>query len=151
MKNKSMPSSDSKPASLVGEVLTFDLHSLLVKSRGGNDTSIRIVDEFSGDLQVNGSDGKSSIAVFKSFMHIVHTRYNAHGHRVSRAMCDSEPTLKSLVAMFGMVGIELSFFPPGQHAQRIERYIGFSDDRKVAVLSGLSYILPQSLDLYADR
>ena len=67
-------------------------------------------------------------------MYLVHRRYNAYGHAVKHIVADSDPVLLPLVDMLGMMGILLTFCPPGQHAQRVERTIGFSDRRKGAVL-----------------
>ena len=71
MKNKSMPSSQTPPADRVGAMITFDLHSLLVKSKGGNFNSLRSVDEFSGDQQVWATANKTAESVFKTIMYLV--------------------------------------------------------------------------------
>ena len=65
-------------------------------------------------------------------------------------MADSEPSLSPVVAMLGAVGIVLTFAPPGQHAQRIERVVGYSAGRKRAILASLPYHLPMEYELYAD-
>ena len=132
-------------------MITFDLHALLVKSKGGNCNSLRSVDEFSGDQQVWATANKTAQSVFKTIMYLVYQRYNAYGHKVTAMMCDSEPSLLALVGMLRMMGIVLSFSPLGQHAQRIERFIGFSDDRKAACLAFLPYYLPPELDIYTDQ
>ena len=151
MKKKSMPPSDTAPADRVGALLCFDLESLIVKSKGGNIVSIRSVDEFSGDVQISPSPSKSAVDLFKAIMHLVYTRYNAYGHKVSHMVADSEPCLLPLVAMLGLQGILLTFCPPGQHQQRMERVVGFSDSRKRALLAGLPFNLPSAYDIYADR
>jgi hypothetical protein len=67
------------------------------------------MDEFSGDIQVTGTKGKSAMELFRAIMQLVYRRYNAYGHRVSHMMADSEPALLPVVAMLGEVGILLTF------------------------------------------
>jgi hypothetical protein len=150
MKQKHMSSSVSSPAANVGDMITFDLHALPVKSYGGNLNCLHSMDEFSGDIQITGTKGKSAVELFRAIMQLVYRRYNAHGHRVTHMMADSEPALLPVVAMLGEVGILLTFAPPGQHAQRIERVTGYSAGRKRAVLSSLPYYLPVEYELYSD-
>ena len=149
--NKSMPPSNTPPATHVGECLHFDLKTLLTKSPGGNHNSIRSVDEFSGDDQVTPSVSKSAVHIFDALMYVVLTRYNAHGHRVYRMVADSEPCLHPVIEMLAMHGILLTLVPPGQHAQRVERHIGYTDDCKLCVLYDLPYYLPALYDIFADR
>ena len=151
LKNKSMPTSLTPPAVAVGDCICFDLKALIVKSPGGNLNSLRSVDEFSGDLQITPMLNKSAVSIFNSIMYLVHTRYNAYGHRVSTMVADSEPALLPVIPLLGMHGILLTLCPPGQHQQRIERCIGFTDDRKVALLYELPYYLPPQYDVFADR
>ena len=80
----------------------------------------------------------------------MYRRYNAYGHRVVQMVADSEPALLPVVPMLAMLGILLTFCPPGQHAQRVERSIGYLDCRTAAVLAGLPFYLPPTYDLYAD-
>ena len=91
------------------------------------------------------------VSSIRAIMQMVHRRYNAHGHKVTAMMCDSGPTLLALVGMLGMMGIAITFSPPGTHAQRIERYIGFSDDRKLACLASLPFYFPPELNIYAGQ
>ena len=151
LKNKPMPTSLSPPAAAVGDCICFDLKVLLAKSPGGNLNSLRSVDEFSGDLQISPMLSKSAVNIFNSIMFLVHTRYNAYGHRVSTMVADSEPALLPVIPMLGMHGIVLTLCPPGQHQQRIERCIGFTDDRKVALLYELPFYLPPQYDIFADK
>ena len=41
--------------------------------------------------------------------------------------------------------------PPGQHAQRIERYVQTVDRRALCVRARLTYILPKTFDVYLRR
>ena len=151
LKNKPMSSSLTPPASSVGECICFDLKALDVKSPGGNLNSLRSVDEFTGDSQINPMVSKMALHIFNALMFLVHTRYNAFGHRVQRMVADSEPALIPVIPMLGMHGIVLTLCPPGQHQQRIERCIGFSDDRKVALLYELPFYVPSKYDIFADK
>ena len=63
-----MPYSETPPADRVGAMITFDLHDLLVKSKGGNFNALRSVDEFSGDQQVWAAVDKSAQARLYSML-----------------------------------------------------------------------------------
>jgi hypothetical protein len=116
---KSMPPSETPPATRVGELISFDTQSLLVKSSGGNLCYIDSIDEHSGDVQVTPVKTLKSVDLFNALMSLVHWRYNAHGHRVTHLMSDSLPALISVVPILGAMGILLTMAPPGQHAQRL--------------------------------
>lgn len=44
----------------------------------------------------------------------------------------------------------MSMTAPNQHVQRVERYTRTADVRKRSTLSGLSFVLPQKYEIYAD-
>jgi len=145
---KSMPTSHTPPAVAVGDMISIDSNVLAVKSPGGNLSYIDSLDEFSGDRQVTPCKSLSSADIFKAIMELVHTRYNAYGHRVARIMADSLPAFEPVISMLGAVGILMTLVAPGQHAQRVERSIGSSAAWRRAVLASLPYILPLQYDLY---
>eukprot|EP01036_Dinobryon_divergens_P034581 gene34581-44707_t len=147
--DKSMPSSHTPPASAVGMLISFDTQELLEKSSGGNQCYIDSIDEFSGDLQVTPAKSLSAVNIFNAVMSLVYTRYNAYGHRVTHMVADSLPALEPVIPMLGAMGILLTLCPPGQHAQRIERSVGYSAGRRRSVLCGLPYVLPLKYELYA--
>ena len=93
---------------------------------------------------------KVALSLFWGLISLVYSRYNANCHKVSRMVADSEPSLQPVVPMLGMMGISLTFVAPGQHAQRVERVIGYTNARKWAVLASLSYVLPSQYDAYLD-
>ena len=58
--------------------------------------------------------------------------------------------MKSTRAHFGSIGITLTLSPPGQHAQRSERYTRVLDERSTSTLDRLPYVLPPKLLLFLD-
>ena len=56
--------------------------------------------------------------------------------------------MKSMKAQFGSIGITLTLSPPGQHAQRSERYTQTLKERLRSTLDSLSYELPNELLMY---
>ena len=49
------------------------------------------------------------------------------------------------------MAILLTFVPPGQHQQAAENMIGYSDNRKIAVLADLPFVLPATHDFRVDN
>jgi hypothetical protein len=80
--------------------------------------------------------------MFKSLQHVIATTYNANQHRVGTMHGDCEKINISLAGPLGSLGINLHTSPPGEHAARVERYILTLRQLSIAILSGLSYILP---------
>ena len=148
---KSMPASTTQPAQAVGELISVDTQQLEVKSHGGNLCYINSIDEFSSDWQVTPAKSLKSVDLFAAIMSLVHTRYNAYGHKVVHIMSDPLPAMESLVAMLGAFGILLTFTPPGQHAQRVERAIQGLAGRRRAVLASLPFFIPKKYTLYAHH
>ena len=60
-----------------------------MNSVGGNLYYIDSVNEFSGDRQVTPCASLSTVDLFKALMHLVYTRYNAHGDKVTHMVSDS--------------------------------------------------------------
>jgi len=145
---KSMPTSHTPPAVAVGDMLSIDTNMLTVKSPGGNLCYIDSIDVFSGDRQVTPCKSLYSADIFNAVMTLVHTRYNAYGHRVQHILADSLPAFQPVIAMLGAVRILLTLVASGQHAQRVERSIGSSDVWRRAVLASLPSVLPMQYELY---
>lgn len=154
MHNKSMPPSMSPPAEYVGAVVCGDINELPCKSVGGNLVSLRTVDEFSGNLAETPCTGTSALELFTGLMKLVNDSYRVHGHRVKHFVFDADPRLNPVVGMLAAVephSILLTFCDPGAHQRRMERMIGSADERKRAVVAGLSYIVPQKYDIYVNK
>jgi len=90
---KPMPPSLTAPATCVGECISIDIHTLRVKSKGGNTVSIHSLDEYSGDHQITPAVSMRSVSIFDAIMYLVHRRYNAFGHAVRHIVADSDPVL----------------------------------------------------------
>ena len=146
-RGKAMLPSDTPPAAAVGQCIVLDSQSLTVKSLGGNLYYLDTYDEFSGDKQVTPCKSLKSADIFDAIMSLVHVRYNAYGHRVVQIVVDSLPAFSPVVKMLGMMGILLTFCPPGQHAQRVEAHKGHADASARAVSAGLPYYLPPNYDI----
>jgi hypothetical protein len=150
-RGKAMLPSDTPPAAAVGQCIVLDSQSLTVKSLGGNLYYLDTYDEFSGDKQVTPCKSLKSADIFDAIMSLVHVRYNAYGHRVVQIVVDSLPAFSPVVKMLGMMGILLTFCPPGQHAQRVEAHKGHADASARAVSAGLPYYLPPNYEIYLKK
>jgi hypothetical protein len=148
LRNKPMPLSISQPAESVGSAIYFDCHELSSTSPGNNKWAIRAIDEFSGDRSVTGSPSKSATSLYEALLYLVHTRYNAYGHRTDFFVSDPERSLLPVVAMLGRVNIRLTLIDPGQHGQRIESSIGKDDACIRALEAGLPMVWPAALEIF---
>ena len=148
-RGKSMPSSVSQPASAVGEQLVLDTQELTDKSLGGNLCYLDSIDEYSSDVQITPAKFLKAVDLFAASMSLVHTRYNAHGHKICRILSDPLPAMAPVVAMVGAFGILLTFTTPGQHAQRVERSIQNMQGRRCSMIAALPFILPKSCNIFA--
>ena len=88
--------------------------------------------------------------LFEAVHAFIASVYNARSHRVVLAHADAENVMKSMKAVFGSVGITLTLSPPGQHAQRVERYTQHLNKGVRATLDALPYVLPAELHLYLE-
>ena len=143
-----MPPSTTVPASHPGQVLSIDAHRLSAPSVGGNTWAHFMVDEATGALDIVGSKTKTLAAVFSAIMERIRSRYNAHGHVVKVIHTDAESIYRYLKPAFGMAGIELVCSPPGQHAQRVERYTRTLNERERITRERLPFVLPPAYDLF---
>ena len=147
---KHMAPSMSAPATGPGHTMSFDIERNKVKSINGYTHTIRVVDEFEGYFAVIPAKSASSKDLFNAIHDYIATTYNANSHRVESAHADAESSMKSMRASFGSIGIVLTLSPPGQHAQRVERYTQTMDSRCRSTLDSLCYILPPELKMYLE-
>ena len=84
--------------------------------------AIRVVSEYEGYFAVIPAKTAKGRDLFEAIHSLIASTYNARSHRVVNAHADAESVMKSMTAIFGSVGISLTLSPPGQHAQRVERY-----------------------------
>ena len=145
---KPMPPSQTPPASAPGQALSFDIAKLAVPSVNGYTHEVRVVSEFEGYFAVLPARSKSCKDLFEAIHSFIATTYNALSHRVKVAHADAEGVMKAMTAVFGSVGIVLTLSPPGQHAQRIERYTQQLYKGARSTLDCLPYELPSRFDLY---
>ena len=64
-------------------------------------------------------------------------------------VADSLPAFEPVIPILGAVGILLILTPPGQHARRVERYVGASAGHRRVLLASLPYVLPARYSLCA--
>jgi hypothetical protein len=147
---KSMPPSDHPPAPSIGHTLSLDIRKLKEKSPQGYTHTIQVVSEYEGYFAVIPAKSATGADLFDALYHYISTTYNAHAHKVVAAHADAESVMKSMRANFGSIGISLTLSPPGQHAQRCERYIQTLDRRSRSTLDSLPYILPPAFQVYLD-
>jgi hypothetical protein len=151
MTQKNMPPSTNAPASSPGHTLVMDPHMYRDPTPAGNTHGIRIADEFSGQFDIVSAKSKSMENLFKAVMTYIRVEYNAYGHYVEHIHVDSEHVLRYLRPAFGMVGILLSLSPPGQHAQRVERYVRTLNEKKQATFDNLPFVIPAKYDIYLEK
>jgi hypothetical protein len=147
---KPMPSSTNPPAPSVGYALNMDIRKLKAKSPQGYTHAIHVVSEHEGYFTVIPAKTASGLDLFNALYSYIATTYNAKGHKVVVAHADAESVMKSMRANFGSIGITLTLSPPGQHAQRCERYVQTMDNRARSTLDLLHYILPVAFELYLE-
>ena len=83
-RRKATPPSDTPPAASVGMCIVIDTQTLSVMSAVQVVIyTIDSIDELSGDVQVTPAKSLKSVDIFASRMFLLHTRYNAYGHRVT--------------------------------------------------------------------
>lgn len=147
---KPMRSSTTPPASAPGHTLSIDVHKLSVPSLNGYTHEIRIVSEFEGMFSVVPAKSKHTVVLFEALHAFIAATYNARSHRVVNVHADAEGVFKAAQANFGSIGVVLTCSPPGQHAQRCERYTQTLNTGVRSTLDALPYVLPPELQLYLD-
>ena len=140
----STTSSDTPPATSVGQKLAIDLKHFHHPTIGGNTEAVVSVDENSTLLAVTFSKSKSNANISTAVGSII-SLYNSHNHRVEHIVCDSENILLSIKDFCGKLGIKVTYTVPRQHNTRVEIQIRYLQDRERAVLSACKYEIPPSL------
>jgi len=100
-------SSDTPPATSVGQKLALDLKHLHPPTIGGNTEAVVTVDENSTVLAVAFSKSKSNSNISTAVGSII-SLYNSYNHRVEHIVCDSENILHSIKDFCGKLGIQVT-------------------------------------------
>jgi len=143
-------SSTTTPSTIVGQQVFFDLQLLTVPSRGGNSQAIIFIDDFSRFMVVLGAKSKTHQDVLSCITELI-ALYNAHGHFVLGFCSDSEAICQSLATPLGLLKAKISHTTPDSHCHKVERAIQQMDQKVIAQLSSLPYILPGNLILNAKK
>jgi hypothetical protein len=141
------PSSDSPPATKVGEHIYLDIIILDGVSYGGYKFILFAVDEKSGAVTGLGCTAKNANTLFRSFKNITFW-FNQFGHQVFRATFNDEPALRALKPLVSSIGVEPSYTPPGMHNKRAEIYIRTLKERKASIEASLPYKVSTELNAY---
>ena len=91
------------------------------------------------------SKSKSATRLQKAVEAIL-VELNRYGRKVVCYTTDDERTLATLRDAQGRLGIQVTSTPAGLHEKQIERHIHTIIDRRNAMLAGLSYEWPDSLE-----
>ena len=148
--NDPMPPSLHEPESVIAQTLSTDVHKLPTPTHNGNTHKSNVIDHKTGHLGVVVHKSKHTLDMVDPLKKYVAIQYNAHGHKVDNLLTDAEAVYTATKPSFGTFGVTMNMTPPHQHAQRVERYTRTSDERKRAILSGLSYVLPDKYEIYVD-
>ena len=151
MKSKPKHESTRPPAQKVAELLHMDIRDRTSKSASGKQVTIRMTDDFSGDILIGGALNKTPIHLFRGIMSLIHNRYTKYNHKCVQILSDPEPSLVPVVDLLARCQIKLSFMDPGAHEKVIENIIGSQDARVRAVLNSLPFWLPAEYEVYALR
>jgi len=143
--------STTPPATRPGETISFDPQKLPSTVLGGFTHKVLMVDEHTGHISQPGVPSKSNAALATGIQNIIHTKYNANGHRVDSLHGDAERVNISLAPFLGSIGTRLKISLPGHHAHRAERTTQTISNRDRSVLSHLPYEIPPELTLLLSQ
>ena len=143
--------STTPPATRPGETISFDPQKLPSPVLGGFTHKVLMVDEHTGHISQPGISSKSNAALATGIQNIIHTKYNANGHRVDSLHGDAERVNISLAPFLGSIGTRLKISLPGHHAHRAERSTQTISSRDRSVLSHLPYEIPPELTLLLSQ
>jgi hypothetical protein len=146
MRAPSEPSSNSQPASAIGEIIHIDYIPLPEESIAKNRCLWFAVDEFSGYIYAIASPSKSKSDVIHVFNRII-AHFAAFGHRskLQNFRSDDDVAIKAAIFHLNSLGINLATTPKDLHEKRAERMIQTIKSRARACLCTLDYILPKKL------
>ena len=102
-------SSDSSPATYIGECIFFDLQLLPSPSIGGNTQVLTFVDDHSHYLTVLGAKDRDDIMT--CILQLI-AMYNAQGFTVLKFCTDSEPICLSLATPLGLLHTSITHTTP---------------------------------------
>ena len=148
--NDPMPPSLHEPESVVAQTLSTDVHKLPAPTHNGNTHKSNVIDHKTGHLGVVAHKSKHTDDMIVPLQKHIAIQYNAHGFKVDNMLTDAEAVYSATKPSFGKFGIIMQMTPPNQHAQRVERYTRTADEHKRAILSGLTFVLPDKYEIYAD-
>ena len=84
-------------------------------------------------------------------MTVVRAEFNAFGWKCDHIHGHSESVFRYTIPAFGSCGIELSLSPPGQHAQRNERYTQTVNARTRSTRDRVPFVIDQKYAAYLLR
>jgi hypothetical protein len=148
IKHPSYYPSTNQPADGVGDTLSLDLEQLPDSVYGGYTHQLMIVDETTGTIGIQGCTSKEAPDVLAAFLKYVNKDYVAFGHKTRHLTADAEKVFAALVPHFGKHGYELTLFPPGQHAQRLERHQQTLLNSYIATMAGIPFYFPTKYTLH---
>ena len=149
MKSKSKHESTRPPPQKVAELIHMDIRDRSCKSAAGKQVTIRMTDDFSGDVLIGGALSKQPLHLFRGIMSLVHNRYTKYNHKCHTILSDPDPSLGPVVELLARCQIKLAFADPGAHEKVIENIIGSQDARARACLNNLPFWLPAEYEVYA--
>ena len=133
--------SDSSPATIIGECIFFDLQVLPSPSIGGNTQVLTFVDDHSRYLTVLGAKSKDRDDIMTCILQLI-SMYNAQGFTVLKFCTDSEPICLSLATPLGLLHTSITHTTPDSHCHKAERHIQEIDKKVITILESLEYVLP---------
>jgi hypothetical protein len=138
------PTSQSPPASSIGENIQCDIIPIPT-SIGGNNHILFTVDDKSDHDVAMPMSTKSTTQLVKA-MDVVIQTYHQYGHTVKHFTSDDEANLKSTLPYLRVRKISHSTTPAGLHEKKSERSIQTLKYRQATIKAGLSYILPAQFE-----
>lgn len=145
------PTSLSEPARKIGDRVHCDLIPLKTKCVNGTTVLLYAIDEKSKKETVIPLKSKGANDLTAGFKLLL-LEFNCHGHAVSKITTDDEGTFGPSKRFLAEWSVKLRYYPAGLHEKSAEAGIRRLKEAKAAVLSSLSYVLPDTLEaeLYSD-
>jgi hypothetical protein len=140
----SYKTSNTEPATKVGEFGQIDIYPFTQLTVGGIKYLLFYVDEFSGYIIGIGMKSKSKSEIILALTALL-SKLAQYGHKMTVLKADHESNIASCQVFLNQQGIVFKQMPPYQHIQRLERYVRTVNDRFRTILASLPYILPKNL------
>lgn len=125
-------SSDSHPPTLVGEIVSGDLHVL------GGANIMSAVDHSSGYHHIYEMGPKKTTTACEEGIKAIVKDYNQHKHTVEEFRFDSEKNLTTMTRPQGL-GVKVTHHPPGSHAVMAESHYKKDQLKYSTILNTLPY------------